>query len=333
MVANKITEIETTGLAIYQSNFISNDAGIYLRGSNLRNVDIQGSVVSGSTNAGLRMEIKRDANMNLNVFNCSFLKNNFGIIINSFSGNISIENTIISNSTYSAFDVDPEGPRTLLITKSSMIYGKRNAIRVSGNYAHLKLLVTSSFFGWNEATAITWYNRYHYTAPGLSFVSFTNSTFLQNRGPVINILQSSHLTPWLFEGNIFKNNTEPSVLMTSTNGHFYFSPEISVTKNQFSFNFCQKNGVIDIRGSRGGTRKIIVHDNNFEGNSGRSVHVEGSNPSPTTFITSNIFMNNNCSNKGVVEIRRIDNEITIANNVFKTNKGLFIVLLQCVYEI
>lgn len=302
MVANRITELETTGLAIYQSSFISNNAGIYVRGTNLNSV---------------------------NVFNCSFLENNNGIVINSFSGNISIENTIISNSTYSAFDVDPEGPKTLLITNSSMIHGKRNAIRISGDYAHLKLLVTRSFFGWNEATAITWYNRYHYTAPGLSLVSFKNSTFLQNRGPVVNILQSSHLTPWVFEGNVFKNNTEPSVLTTSTKGYFYFSPEIIVTKNQFSFNFCQEKGVIDIRER---TRKIIVHDNVFEGNSGRSVHVEGSNPSPTTEIINNVFMNNNCSDKGVVEIRRMDNEITIANNVFKTNKGLFIVLLQCVYE-
>lgn len=329
MIASKIRELKTTDLAIHQSSFISNNAGIYLRGNNLKNVDIQSSVITGSTNAGLRMEFSREANLNFYVSNCSLRENNYGITINSFSGNIRIENTIISNSTNSALNVDSEGKRTLLIINSSMIHGKRNGIKVSGNYAHLKLLVTRSMFGWNEAAVITLYNRYYSTRAGMPLVSIKNSTFLQNRGPVVNILQSSYLNPWLLEGNVFQNNTGPSVLMTSPNGHFYVSPEIFVTKNWFSFNFCQEKGVINIRGS---TRKIFVHANIFEGNSGRLVFVEGAKLPPTTIIASNVFMHNNCSNKGVVEIRRMDNEITISDNVFETNKGLFIVLLQSVYD-
>lgn len=315
--------MKPAGLTISQSSFTST-AGIYLKGRDLRNVDIENSVIRGTPNAGLRIQITRYANLNLRVFKSSLLENRFGITMTSFSGNISLENSTISNSSFAAIDVKVEGSKTLHIVNSSILHCMKYGILINGDDANLKLFVINSYFRWNEAaTIITSYGQY-----GAALFSFKNNTFIQNKGPFVHIVQSYYLNSWLFEGNLFINNTASSVIMLSRTRYYGLSPEIHVIKNQFILNFCQEKGIIDIEGGA----KLIVNGNVFDGNNGRSVYVEDSLVTPVT-VTNNVFRDNNCSDKGVVEIRRMDSEVTIANNVFTTNKGSFMVFLQCVFQI
>ena len=265
---------------------------------------------------------------NLTIFNCLLVQNNNGIAVSSLSGNVNIENTTISNSTYNALFVCPDEYKTIDIRKSRFIRNEGTAIRVYGDYAKLSLFATNTFFGWNKGTTVyseIRYSIYQYVA----ITSFKNCTFLKNQGPVINIKQSSIRDRWQFVENVFMSNTQPSVIMTTQYTHSNYLPAINITKNKFLFNLCQEKGVIDVIG---GTKELIIAGNIFEGNSGRSVYLEETSRSSIT-AQNNVFKDNNCSEKGVVEVRAMDKEIKIVGNVFESNKGQFMVLLNSVYYI
>ena len=50
-------------------------------------------------------------------------------------------------------------------------------------------------------------------------------------------------------------------------------------------------------------------------------------------MVANVFRDNNCSNKGIVDIRRMERDIKITDNVFNNNQGHYMTLLQSVHDI
>ena len=154
-------------------------------------------------------------------------------------------------------------------------------------------------------------------------------TFLMNQGPVINIDESPQFHPWELDGNVFMNNTQNSVVMTTQYTDVRYSPAVFVRKNMFLFNLFQDKGVIYIKG---GAKDVIIDGNLFERNQGRSIYIEEQSITPCT-VKSNVFKDNNNSNKGAIEIRRMEKEVVIVDNVFKTNEGLFMVLLHLEYNL
>ena len=314
-------ELDPLGIVISQSSFIRNvQTAIYIYNPTTRlgDVYIQRSSVCESAAVGIEMYNSRVRK--LNIFNCSLLTNRIGISLYSFSGDMVIKHSEIVNSTSTGLSVDSGGRKTLQLINSNVTHSKGAGMTVYDRYANTKLLVTGSFFGWNERETFV-------THSAGSLVSFEQSTFLHNSGPVVYFGKRSSPQMVVFQGNVLKDNTGSSLLEISS----YYSSEIFIRKNLFSLNVCLEKGVIDISGSMSAD-KLIIGGNLFEGNTGRSVFVEGSSYSPV-IMTLNVFKYNNCSSNGVVVIRRMEKDVEITDNVFSHNKGLFTVLLQCVYNI
>ena len=320
------TKIRSPNLVISKSNFSHNsEGGIFLGGDNAGIVEIQKTDVRDSPKNGLSTAFSHVNSLKL--LNCQFVRNKIGIKLSSFSGNVNIENTKASNSTENGLYVDTNGEKTIHIENGGVFHSNGYGLFLDGSYTKVKLSATKIFFGWNKASSV--YSRSYYgcNSPCSSHTSFINCTFYANRGPVIDINESPHSNPWQFDGNLFLNNTQGPVILTTRYTNRYYTPEIFVRNNSFLFNFCQDKSVIDIIG---GTKVLIVEGNIFKQNSGRSVYVEKTSPSGAT-IGSNVFTNNSCPNFGVIEIQRIGKEIAIVDNIFKSNKGQFMVFLQSEY--
>ena len=320
----------SANLIISKSNFISNaNGGISLGGKHLGHVQIQSSSVQDSSAYGVITDFSRVKNLTL--FNSSFFGNKFGMKLSSFSGNVSIENTNFSNLTSDAIYIISRGPTTVHFLNSGVVHGGGYGMYLKGYGDDIILSATNSFFGWNKATSVYLDFPNGRNTPGRSQVFFNNCTFLMNQGPVINIFRSPTFCPWEFEGNIFMNNTQNSVIMTAQNTHSSYSPGLFVRRNKFLFNFFQDKGAIYVRG---GTKEFIIDGNVFEGNYGRLVFVEEQSffHAPAV-IQNNVFQDNSNSKGSVLEIRRMENDVTIHNNVFKSNEGLNVVLLHNEYYV
>ena len=320
------TKIRSPNLVISKSNFSHNsEGGIFLGGDNAGIVEIQKTDVRESPKNGLSTAFSHVNSLKL--LNCQFVRNKIGIKLSSFSGNVNIENTKASNSTENGLYVDTNGEKTIHFENGGVSHSNGYGFFLNGRYTKVKLSATKTFFGWNKASSV--YSRSYHgcSSPCSSHNSFTNCTFYANRGPVIDIIKSPHSNPWQFDGNLFLNNTQGPVILTTRYTNGYFTPELFVRNNSFLFNFCQDKSVIDIIG---GTKVLIIEGNIFKQNHGRSVYIERTSPSGAT-IRSNVFTNNSCLNSGVIEIQRIGEDIAIVDNILKSNKGQFMVLLQCEY--
>ena len=311
---------------ILNSNFINNALGGIFLGNGrdiLGNVNIQHSVIRNSQKSGLQTTFASVENLSL--INCSLTRNTNGIKLSTFSGMVNIESTTLSNSSNNALYAPPQGQKTVYLRDSRIIYNKGYSIYVYGYRPQLSFYAINSFFEQNQDTTIyfeTWTANYEN-------VYFRNCTFLLNHGPVINIKQTSHISHWEFVENKFIENGQPSVIRTTQYTHSRDMPEIYFMRNAFLYNLCEDKGVIDVTG---GTKGLIIDGNIFEGNYGRSIFLEETSYSPLT-VKNNIFYNNNCSEKGVLEVRAMDREIVVDNNVFESNEGLFMVLLNSAFSI
>ena len=298
--------------------------GIYVGSSDLKNVVIESSFICHSAIFGIKVASSHIAL--LNVSNCSILDNSYGIYFDSLSGSISIEDTKISNTTSHALyiNVPRSGGSTYYLSNSSVTHCKGLGIVINGYYGNLRLVVTGTFFGWNnQQTVYSVSNVYSLIA------TFTNNTFFQNTGPVVYFGRWSRPSVLRLENNIFDNNTEPSVV-TIFSGYLD-KLKLTIKKNEFTNNECHGKGIIHL--SIPYTRTdLIIEDNVFERNTGRTIFADGSNVSPLQ-VVANIFRDNNCSNKGIVEIRRMERDIKITDNVFNNNEGHYMILLQSVHDI
>ena len=289
----------------------------------LGNVNIQNSVIRNSQKSGLQTTFASVENLSL--INCSLSRNTNGIKLSTFSGMVNIENTTLSNSSNNALYAPPQGQKTVYLRDSRIIYNKGYSIYVYGYRPQLSFYAINSFFEQNQDTTIyfeTWTANHEN-------VYFRNCTFLLNHGPVINIKQTSHISHWEFVENKFMENGQPSVIRTTQYTHSRDMPEIYFMRNAFLYNLCEDKGVIDVTG---GTKRLIIDGNIFAGNYGRSIFLEETSYSPLT-VKNNIFYNNNCSEKGVLEVRAMDREIVVDNNVFESNEGFFMVLLNSAFSI
>lgn len=322
-------EVETPNMVISSSNFIRNTLGaIYLSYGRdiLGNVTIKDSLIRESPESGIQTGFSKIDYLRL--LNCSFTGNNYGIKLSSFSGKVVVDNTIVSNSTNNAIYVPSDGQKVAKVTHCRIVHSKGNAIHLQGRYGKLGLLVSNTFFGLNQAASVySDVGSVGYSF-GIPIVSVINCTFQTNQGPVINIKESMSLSPWEITGNVFMNNTRLSVINIATSANSW-NPRIYLRDNKFLFNQCQEKGVIDVLAT---TEELVIAKNRFEGNSGRSVYLEWLSYTSMT-VKSNLFYNNKCYQRGVIEIETIDGDMEISANGFESNEGLFMVLVHSDYHV
>jgi len=104
---------------------------------------------------------------------------------------------------------------------------------------------------------------------------------------------------------------------------------VVVNTNRFVANQCPEKAVIDIRRE---ASSFIIENNDFEFNSGRCVLLEGSAAYVPIIITDNVFNENDCGDRSVVEALRLDQQATFANNTFTQNRAGSVFLLQVVHN-
>ena len=147
---------------------------------------------------------------------------------------------------------------------------------INGYYGNLRLVVTGTFFGWNnQQTVYSDSNVYSLIA------TFTNNTFLQNTGPVVYFGRRSRLSVLRLENNIFDNNTEPSVITISSG----YLDKLTIIKSEFTNNECHGKGIIHLSIPYTRTH-LIIEDNVFERNTGRTISADGSNGTPLQMVAT-----------------------------------------------
>jgi len=102
-----------------------------------------------------------------------------------------------------------------------------------------------------------------------------------------------------------------------------------VNTNRFVANQCPDKAVIDIRRE---ASSFIIENNDFEFNSGRCVLLEGTASYVPIVIADNVFNENDCGDRSVVEALRLDQQAKFANNTFTQNRAGSVVLLQIAHN-
>jgi len=160
-------------------------------------------------------------------------------------------------------------------------------------------------------------------------MQFESNNFFRNQGPTIQIFSIPERASLVFLNNSFSENRGFSVIAMGTYYFYRPRPKVTVSGNRFLTNQCPDKAVIDIRGD---ASSFIIQNNHFEFNSGRCVLLEGTAAYVPIIIADNVFNENDCGDKSVVEALRLDQQAKFANNTFTQNRAGSVFLLQVVHN-
>ena len=260
-------------------------------------------------------------------------QNKQGIVVNpmySGSKEFTIENCAINGSQRQGMFIHSETKSTIRILNSTITHGEDRGLHIQGQYRemHLSLSVSGSIFAWNKKGAISCNNNYRNVPVTMLFES---NNFFRNQGPTVEIFSGTDRVSWVFLNNTFSKNQGFSVIAVGTNSYSgsQYRPHVVVNTNRFVANQCPDKAVIDIRRE---ASNFIIENNDFEFNSGCCVLLEGTAAYVPIVIADNVFNENDCGDRSVVEARRLDQQSKFANNTFTQNKAGSVFLLQVVHN-
>ena len=260
-------------------------------------------------------------------------QNKQGIVVNpmySGSKEFTIENCTINGSQHQGMYIYSETKSTIRILNSTITNGEDRGLHIQGHYRemHLNLLVSGSTLAWNKKGAISCNNNYRNVPVTLRFES---NYFFRNQGPTVEILSGTDRVSWVFLSNTFSENRGFSVIAVGTDSFSgsQYRPHVVVSTNRFLANQCPDKAVIDIRRE---ASSFTIENNDFELNSGRCVLLEGTAAYVPISMADNVFHENDCWDKSVVEALRLDQQAKFANNSFTQNRAGSVLLLQVVHN-
>ena len=260
-------------------------------------------------------------------------RNNQGIVIFSmYSGSkeFTIENCAINGSRRHGMFIYSDTKSTIRIVNSTFTNGESRALHIEGHYRemHLSLLISGSTFAWNKKGAISCINNYRNVPV---FMRFESNNFFRNQGPTVEIFSGTERVSWVFRNNTFIENRGFSVIALGTSSYSgsQYRPNVVVSGNKFLANQCPDKAVIDIRRE---ASSFIIENNEFEFNSGRCVLLEGTAAYVPISMADNVFNENNCGDRSVVEALRLDQHTNFENNTFSQNRAGGVFLLQVVHN-
>ena len=260
-------------------------------------------------------------------------QNKQGIVVNpmySGSKEFTIENCAINGSQHQGMYIYSEAKSTIRILNSSITNGEDRGLHIEGHYRHmyLSLLVIGSTFAWNRKGAISCSNNYRNEPVTMRFEL---NKFFRNQGPTVEIFSGTDSVTWGFLNNTFSENRGFSVIVVGTASYsgWQYRPHVVVSRNWFLANQCPDKAVIDIRRE---ASTFIIENNDFEFNSGRCVLLEGTASYVPISMADNVFNENDCGDRSVVEALRLDQQAKFANNTFTQNKAGSVFLLQVVHN-
>ena len=248
----------------------------------------------------------------------------------SGSKEFTIENCAINGSQQQGMFVHSDSKSTIRILNSTITNGEDRGLHIQGHYRemHLSLFVSGSTFAWNKKGAVSCNNIYRNVPVTMRFES---NNFFRNHGPTVEIFSGTERVSWVFLNNTFSENRGFSVIALGTSSYSgsQYRPNVVVSGNKFLANQCPDKAVIDIRRE---ASSFIIENNNFELNTGRCVLLEGTAAYVPISIADNVFNENDCGDRSVVEALRLDQHAKFLNNTFTQNRAGSVFLLQVVHN-
>ena len=319
-------------ISITRSKITNSQKGSILIGGNeLKSLSIAETVITSSKEFGIKLipwgieEVK--------FISLTLEHNNQGIVVYlKYLGSkeFTIENCAINGSKHQGIRIYSETKSTIRILNSTITNGEDRGLHIEGQHRqmHLSLFVNGSTFAWNRKGAISCSNNYR-NEPVI--MRFELNNFSHNHGPTVEIFSGTQSVTWVFLNNTFSENRGFSVIVAGTASYsgWLYRPHVVVNSNLFLANQCPEKAVIDIRRE---ASSFIIENNDFELNLGRCVLLEGTASYVPISIADNLFKENDCGDRSVVEALRLDQQAKFANNTFTQNKAGSVILLQVVHN-
>lgn len=248
----------------------------------------------------------------------------------SFS-EFTIESCAINGSLRQGMYVYSDSRGIMRIVNSRVTSSGDRGLTIEGRYRRMRtsLYVNSTTFAWNKMGAVSCSNNY---VSDYVTIQFESSNFFSNEGPTFEIFESTYRTSWTFLNNTFHENRGFAVIAVGTSSltGSQFRPTMVVRGNRFLSNQCPDKAVIDIRRD---ASDFVIRENVFDFNLGSCVLLEGTAAHVPVTIADNVFNENECEDKSVIEALRLDEEAKFVNNTFTQNRAQTVILMQVVHNI
>ena len=319
-------------ISISRSNITNSQRGsILVGGKLLKSLSITDTDISNSQEFGIKL-MPRGIEV-VTFTSVALEQNRQGIVVNPMHlgcKEFTIDNCAINGSQNQGMYIYTDTKTTIRILNSSITNSEDRGLHIEGSYRqmYLSLFVSGSTFAWNKKGAVSCSNSYRNIPVTMQFES---NNFFRNQGPTVEIFSGTERVSWVFLNNTFSENRGFSVIVmgTSSFSGSQYRPHMIINSNRFLTNQCPDKAVIDIRRE---ASSFIIENNDFELNSGRCVLLEGTAAYVPTSIAHNVFNENDCGDRSVVEALRLDQQAKFANNTFTQNRAGSVFFLQVVHN-
>ncbi|KAJ7370758.1 hypothetical protein OS493_030189 [Desmophyllum pertusum] len=271
---------------------------VLIGGNLLKSLSIVDTEISNSRDFGIKLAPRGIEHVK--IYSTNLEQNKQGIVIHPMSSTeFTIKNCAINASQLQGLYIYSDCRSAIRIVNSRFTNSGDRGITIMGYYyrsMYLNLFVSHSTFAWNKKGAVTCTNCLYRNEPVT--IQFKSNIFFATWDPLLK---------------------SPVALLALHGG------------NLFLANQCPEKAVIDIRRD---ASSFIIRDNDFEFNLGRCVLVEGTAANVPITIADNVFNENICGDKkSVIEVLRLHENATFANNTFTQNTAESVFLLQLVRNI
>ena len=320
-------------ISISRSKITNSQKGSILIGGNeLKSLSITETDITNSKEFGIKLNVALGID-EVKLASLALEQNKQGIVVYpmySGSKEFTIENCAINGSQRQGVFIYSTIKSTIRILNSTVTNGEDRGLHIEGYQRPtlLSLFVNGSTFAWNEKGAISCGSHYGNVPVTMRFES---NNFFRNQGPTVEVFYGTKKVTWVFLNNTFSENRGFSVIVIGTTFYAgsHYRPHVVVRSNRFLANQCPDKAVIDIRRE---ASSFMIEKNDFEFNSGRCVLLEGTAAYVPIVIADNVFNENDCGDRSVVEALRLDQQATFANNTFTQNKAGSVFSLQVVHN-
>ncbi len=326
----RITARDIEVVKILSTNLQNNRNGILIYYAISAELMIKNCAINGSGDYGVYIS-PRDIDV-IKIISTNLQQNRRGIWISRSFAELIIEKCAINASLYQGVYIDASSTNNIRIVNSSVTASGDRGLQIyhHTSQAQQTLFVSGNTFSWNERGAVYYYHySYYYYSESPAKQLFKSNHFCRNEGPTIAIeIRGAAFVE--FFNNTFQENRGISVISLYNRYSYGRTPTLVVQGNLFVANQCPDNAVVNIKR---GENHVIIRNNNFSNNSGRCVLLEGTSTNGPMSISDNMFNENDCDDRSVIEVLRMDENATFANNSFTHNTAKGAVLLQVLHDI
>ena len=190
-------------------------------------------------------------------------------------------------------------------------------------------LIGGNTFAWNMKGAVSFNNYYYYYYYFQQAILVDSNNFFQNVGPTIEINNRAGGTVDIVN-NAFTENSGFSVIAFGTSRGHYHTQAVVVRSNNFLANNCTDKAVIDIRS---GAADFVISENDFVSNIGGCVLLEGTAVRRPISVTDNVFNQNDCDDKSVIEAQGMEENAKFSNNTFTQNMAKSVIHVHTLHNL